>query len=737
MVINRIIDNASVAIASFNRKPVVSARQMALAHPRKTGANVFGLNSKIKVDCEWAAWANGTAVRELDYHDTFLAADYSHPGDNIVAERNTVLAPSFNLNGSTFPNGGTIQTAQSLIISSSSSGASIRYSTDGSIPTRQSTSGSSPLTLSLESFIIGRTYTVRAIAVKDGLHDSTIASVSFTVSAPPLAQAGLPTFRRSGNPPGTNLMSGTNLLDTDSLIISSSTSEATIYYRAGAADVAAPTRSSSRYSSTIDLAALGVGTHTIRAIAVKDGLNDSGIAGVTFTVERDVDRDNDGLMEIDNLEMLDNIRHNLMGTNYKTSSGDTGSSAGASATEPANCNDNNPMTTRILCGYELTRDLDFASAGSYASGRVDNNWIPGTVDPIMATTSGFPTLGGRFSTLSAIFEGNGYTISNFYQRYSLGSGGLFIGTGVSAVIRNVGILNATLIGGAHNSSHIGPLTGNNGGTIIASHASGGNFYGRGDHTDRNNIGGLVGVNERGGRIIASYATGNSYGSALDNDQVGGLVGENMGTIIASYATGDSYGGSGSGDLVGGLVGDNEGTIIASYATGNSDGRAGNGDLVGGLVGRFNDSDGMIVGSYAIGNADGGSGTGDMVGSLVGSHGSGNIAESYGFGTPDNGAAGSAGSEKPDGVSRASDLAGSRTETGYAGDRWNDPNQNSAGAWHFDRGRQKPALVYADYDGTGNGFPACNNGNNGGFPATIPGSTRELSCGSTLIGGQRR
>ncbi len=85
MVINRIIDNASVAIASYNRKPVVSARQMALAHPRKNGANVFGLNPKVKVDCEWAAWANGTAVRELDYHDTFLAADYSHPGDNIPA----------------------------------------------------------------------------------------------------------------------------------------------------------------------------------------------------------------------------------------------------------------------------------------------------------------------------------------------------------------------------------------------------------------------------------------------------------------------------------------------------------------------------------------------------------------------------------------------------------------------------------------------------------------------------
>ncbi|MDC1095834.1 MmgE/PrpD family protein [Pelagibacteraceae bacterium] len=83
MIINRIIDNTSVAIASFNRRPVISARDMALAHPRKKGATIFGLNSKYKFDCEWAAWANGTAVRELDYHDTFLAADYSHPGDNI------------------------------------------------------------------------------------------------------------------------------------------------------------------------------------------------------------------------------------------------------------------------------------------------------------------------------------------------------------------------------------------------------------------------------------------------------------------------------------------------------------------------------------------------------------------------------------------------------------------------------------------------------------------------------
>lgn len=86
MVINRIIDNASVAAASLTRKPVVSARSQAMAHPKTSngaGANVFGEAVDSVVSPEWAAWANGVAVRELDYHDTFLAADYSHPGDNI------------------------------------------------------------------------------------------------------------------------------------------------------------------------------------------------------------------------------------------------------------------------------------------------------------------------------------------------------------------------------------------------------------------------------------------------------------------------------------------------------------------------------------------------------------------------------------------------------------------------------------------------------------------------------
>ena len=83
MLINRIIDNSAVAVASLNREPVIHARDQALAHPVKEGACLFGVDNKFRFSPEWTAWANGVAVRELDFHDTYLAEDYSHPADNI------------------------------------------------------------------------------------------------------------------------------------------------------------------------------------------------------------------------------------------------------------------------------------------------------------------------------------------------------------------------------------------------------------------------------------------------------------------------------------------------------------------------------------------------------------------------------------------------------------------------------------------------------------------------------
>ncbi len=80
----RIVDNAAVAFAALNRSPVAAARAQAVAHPRAGGATLFGLNANTQVHAQWAAWANAVAVRELDYHDTFLAEEFGHPGDNIA-----------------------------------------------------------------------------------------------------------------------------------------------------------------------------------------------------------------------------------------------------------------------------------------------------------------------------------------------------------------------------------------------------------------------------------------------------------------------------------------------------------------------------------------------------------------------------------------------------------------------------------------------------------------------------
>lgn len=80
----RLIDNTAVAIAALNRAPVAAARGQALCFPRAGGARVIGLPAAVRVDCTWGAFANATAVRELDFHDSYFALDSSHPADCIM-----------------------------------------------------------------------------------------------------------------------------------------------------------------------------------------------------------------------------------------------------------------------------------------------------------------------------------------------------------------------------------------------------------------------------------------------------------------------------------------------------------------------------------------------------------------------------------------------------------------------------------------------------------------------------
>ena len=84
-VINQVIDNAAVALAAINTDEVTTARGMALSHPRQGGSTIIGCDPAERVHAEWAAWANGATVRQLDWCDAYGGLTYSHPSDNVPA----------------------------------------------------------------------------------------------------------------------------------------------------------------------------------------------------------------------------------------------------------------------------------------------------------------------------------------------------------------------------------------------------------------------------------------------------------------------------------------------------------------------------------------------------------------------------------------------------------------------------------------------------------------------------
>ena len=204
-------------------------------------------------------------------------------------------------------------------------------------------------------------------------------------------------------------------------------------------------------------------------------------------------------------------------------------------------------------GYELARDLDFASAGSYASGVVNPAWRSGT---------GWEPIGAEYDRFAATFDGNDHTIFNLYigrgdasirvEDVTSSSGasniGLFGYTSTTSVIRGVGLVSVDVSG----FSAVGGLAGRNTGTISSSFVVG---VVKGDYDA---VGGLVGHNE--GSILTSYV----QADVVARKAIGGLVGINEGVIAASYANGRV---SGHFVRAGGLVGQmSGGSIKASYAT---------------------------------------------------------------------------------------------------------------------------------------------------------------------------
>ena len=90
----RAIDSLGCAIGAFNSKPFRIASKITTdlnpqpSRPSKKRGSSFQatiLGTNIKTAPDLAAFANGVAIRYLDYNDTYLSKEPAHPSDNISA----------------------------------------------------------------------------------------------------------------------------------------------------------------------------------------------------------------------------------------------------------------------------------------------------------------------------------------------------------------------------------------------------------------------------------------------------------------------------------------------------------------------------------------------------------------------------------------------------------------------------------------------------------------------------
>ena len=393
---------------------------------------------------------------------------------------------------------------------------------------------------------------------------------------------------------------------------------------------------------------------------------------------RDYDLDDDGLIEIRDVDQLNAVRYDLDGD------GSSGSPVYDAAFPNRDPVAPNAMGCIAVCrGYELADNLDFDTDGDEATYTVAAGVVTGDADddycnPVSSTDptcQGWAPIGGhgynagtaiRSRPYTAILEGNGYTIANLYLNLdtTTDTAGYFVGLfgSIAGPVRNVGLVNPyvhnertgnSLPVGGTGDMNTGVLAGTlaGGSAVRGSYVSGGSVAGvrAADprRAIRNNVGCLLGDNR--GAVSSSWASCDATvgGTATSNITyyVGGLVGQLRGTgalVRDSYTAGNvAIDTTGSNPAIngnaGGLVGNmaSNTRVDRSYATGSvsSDYRG----TLGGLVGFINGTSGNLATvseSFATGAVTGssvGSSNDFDAGGLVGRASFGNVTASYASG----------------------------------------------------------------------------------------------------------
>lgn len=162
-----------------------------------------------------------------------------------------IANPTFN------PAEGTFFNSVDVTLACETDGATIYYTLDGTDPTDASTAYT-------EAIHITETTTVKAIAIKNAL-SSEIVSATYTISN--IETVATPVIAPEAG----------NYNDPQQITITCATNEAIIYYTTDGID---PTAESTLYTEPFTLSA----SATVKAIAVKEGYNNSDIASAVYTM---------------------------------------------------------------------------------------------------------------------------------------------------------------------------------------------------------------------------------------------------------------------------------------------------------------------------------------------------------------------------------------------------------------------------------------------------------------------
>lgn len=265
---NLIQDNYSGFYLTFSANPIIQYNN--IINSGTDGRTLWlGQNSNVTATYNYWGTINSTEIDEIihDYYDNLSLGKVNY-NPYALGMLTFTGNDQYNICSKPITNiaGGSYTSNQSVTLSTTTVGATIHYTTDGSVPTASSTVYSSALSIS------GST-TLKAIAVKSGMTDSETMSETYIISVP--ETVATPTVSPAGGTYTSN----------ESVTLSTTTSGATIYYTTNGST---PTTSSATYSSPLSIS----NTTTLKAIAIKSGMIDSTVMSETFTISNDSNNNN-------------------------------------------------------------------------------------------------------------------------------------------------------------------------------------------------------------------------------------------------------------------------------------------------------------------------------------------------------------------------------------------------------------------------------------------------------------